>query len=389
MRLTSKRAGILRKTKTGYEAYIPRKLNPAPDIQFDTQMCIALSLANRKLGRLEGIVEILPNPDLFLSMYVRKEAVLSSQIEGTQASLIDVLNVEQDDSNKKDIEVEDVVNYVKAVKYGISRLDTLPLSLRLIREIHEVLLQGVRGSERNPGQFRTSQNWIGEAGSTLATASFVPPPVPEMNDAMEDLEMYLHAKDDLPDLVRIAIVHAQFETIHPFLDGNGRMGRLLITFLLCQKRILSKPLLYLSYFFKEHRSEYYERLMNVRFHGDWEGWILFFLRGVASVADESVEAARAIISLKNEYSQLLNERIGTSGNHMKLLDILFDYPIFSRTLVMEKLGITSPTSGNVIKDFLELGIIVDQDITRKRNKKYRFVKYLEILQKGTEISPLQ
>ena len=256
-------------SQVGYKSFVPAKLPPDPPIVFDAEMQALLSLADRKLGRLDGITQILPNPELFVAMYVKKEAVLSSQIEGTQASFVDVLSAEynQMDNQRRD-DISEVVNYVNAMNWGLSELSHSPLSLRLIRNIHKKLLQNTRGSHRNPGEFRTSQNWIGPPGCTLNTATFVPPTVPDMENALSDLEKFFYEDDYMPVLVKIALIHAQFETIHPFLDGNGRMGRLLITFWLCQQEILTKPLLYLSYYFKQNRTEYYDRLMAVRKKGD-------------------------------------------------------------------------------------------------------------------------
>ena len=247
------RAGVYTNQVGGYKAFISRSLPPDPAIQFDAEMIHLLIMAERALGRLDGASGILPNVDLFVAMYVNKEAVLSSQIEGTQASLIDVLAFEADAAmpeNPQDI--EEVINYINAVNFGLLRLDTLPLSLRLIREIHALLLQGVRGAERNPGEFRRTQNWIGHAGGSISAAKFVPPSPPEMHKALDMLEVFLHTEQSLPILIKLGLIHAQFETIHPFLDGNGRMGRLLITFILCHEGVLRKPLLYLSYFFKVH-----------------------------------------------------------------------------------------------------------------------------------------
>ena len=253
------RAGYFVSQPSGYKSFVPAKLPPNPSITMDMEMIKLLSDADRCLGRLDGVTQILPNPELFVAMYVQKEAVLSSQIEGTQASLTDVLEKEEEASG----DIKEVVNYVGAMEYGLERLKEFPLCLRLIKEIHNELLKDGRGSTRNPGEFRTTQNWIGPAGCTLTNATFVPPTIPDMKDALGDLEEYLNAEDELPTLIKIALIHAQFETIHPFLDGNGRMGRLLITFWLCEKQILTQPLLYLSYYFKKNRMEYYDRLMDV------------------------------------------------------------------------------------------------------------------------------
>ena len=380
------RAGYFMNANAGYKSFVPAKLPPDPPIQFDAEMQTLLSLADRKLGRLDGITQILPNPELFVAMYVKKEAVLSSQIEGTQASFVDVLSAEynQADDQRRD-DISEVVNYVNAMNWGLSKLGDFPLSLRLIRNIHAKLLQNTRGSHRNPGEFRTSQNWIGPAGCTLSTATFIPPTVPDMEVALGDLEKYFYEDDFVPALIKIALIHAQFETIHPFLDGNGRMGRLLITFWLCQQEILTKPLLYLSYYFKKNRTEYYDRLMDVRKKGDWENWIKFFLKGVAEVADEATSSASAILKLKEEYTRKLYEKENGNGNYQKLLDILFEQPFVKRTDVAGQLGVSNPTAGNIIDTFCQMGILVDCDPDRSRNKMYAFSKYIEIQDKGTEL----
>ena len=277
--VTYNRAGDYVSQIGGYRAFVPKPLPPEPPIHVDGEMILLLSQAAMSLGRLDGMSATLPNVDLFVAMYVNKEAVLSSQIEGTQASLIDVLAFEADAAlpeNPQDI--EEVVNYISALNYGLERLNTLPLSLRLIREIHRLLLQGVRGANRHPGEFRTSQNWIGHNGGAMGTAEFVPPSPADMNKALGDLEKFIHEEISLPLLLKVALVHAQFETIHPFLDGNGRIGRLLITFILCSEGVLHKPLLYLSHFFKTHRQEYYQHLQKIRDEGDWESWLKFFFR---------------------------------------------------------------------------------------------------------------
>lgn len=382
----SNRAGYFMNASAGYKSFVPAKLPPNPPVRFDAQMQKLLSLADRRLGRLDGITQILPNPELFVAMYVKKEAVLSSQIEGTQASFVDVLSAEynQVDDQRRD-DVGEVVNYVNAMNWGLLQLEQFPLSLRLIRNIHAKLLHNTRGSHRNPGEFRTSQNWIGPAGCTLNTATFVPPTVPDMEMALGDLEKYFYEDDDMPALVKIALIHAQFETIHPFLDGNGRMGRLLITFWLCQQQILTKPLLYLSYYFKRNRTEYYDRLMDVRQKGDWEGWIKFFLKGVAEVADEASSSASAILNLQREYTEKLYKEESGNGNYQKLLTELFENPFVRRTDVVELLNVTNPTAGAIIDTFCKMGILVDCSPDKSRNKLYAFRKYIEILEKGTEL----
>ncbi len=374
------RAGTFIDSGSGFDYFSPKKLPPNPPIAFDNDLIKLLSIADRKLGRLDGITQILPNPELFVAMYVQKEAVLSSQIEGTQASLSDVLNVESKAEKREDI--EDVVNYVSAMKYGLDRLETFPLSLRLIREIHAVLLKHGRGSTRNPGEFRKSQNWIGPAGCTISTATFVPPTVPVMQESLGDLELFMHEDSDIPALIKIALVHAQFESIHPFLDGNGRMGRLLITFWLCQQGILSQPLLYLSYYFKKNRLEYYDRLMDVRLKGNWEDWIKFFLKGVSEVSDEATNTAKDIIALKTHCEQIL---ANANTNSLRLLDLLFESPFVSKNQVAECLSIASPTAGKLVEEFCRLQILSDADPKRIRYKRYVFADYITILNRGTEL----
>ncbi len=386
MKLESKRAGMVMNTTRGYSAFIPAKLPPEPPIIIDSEMQKLLSLADRKLGRLDGITQILPNPELFVAMYVKKEAVLSAQIEGTQASLVDVLNTPSSETNDRAYnEVIEVVNYVNAMNWGLKELHTLPLSLRLIRNIHKILLEDVRGSNKNPGEFRKTQNWIGPQGCTLETATFIPPTVVEMEKAMSDLENYMYEDDDIPALIKIALIHAQFESIHPFLDGNGRMGRLLITFWLCQQEILSRPLLYLSYYFKQNRMEYYDRLMAVRIKGDWENWIKFFLRGIASVSDEATESAKKIIGLQSKYSELLLQNDKSNNNYTVLLNLLFERPIITKKEISDALGISLPTANTIVETFCKLGILYDKTPEKKRYKTFVFGEYLAILQKGTEL----
>ena len=369
------RTGRYVETGAGYKAFVPNKLPPNPTIDVDMEMQYLLSEADRNLGRLDGITEILPNPDLFVAMYVQKEALLSSQIEGTQASLVDILDTERKENNEKRNDIADVVNYVKAMNYGLKKLNDLPLSLRLIREIHSELISGTRGSDRNPGEFRRSQNWIGPMGCTLKDATFIPPTVDNMMKSLSELELFIHNESFMPSLIKIALIHAQFETIHPFLDGNGRMGRLLITFWLCQQHILSRPLLYLSYYFKKNRTEYYDRLMDVRLKGAWEEWIKFFLRGVAEVSNEATQSAKEIISLKNDLSLIISNEIN-SNNCLKLLDILFEKPIITRSDITNYLDVSFPTAKELIGKFCEYSILSDITPTKQRNKKYVFLSVL-------------
>jgi Fic family protein len=345
------------------------------------EMWQLLSQADRALGRLDGATDALPNPDLFVFMYVRKEAVLSSQIEGTQASLIDVLEFESkavEPDNPQD--VTEVVNYVAAINYGLENLKRLPLSLRLLREIHEVLMQGVRGAERAPGEFRRSQNWIGPSGCTLTQATYVPPPPHEMLQALSDLEKFLHDPPLFPALIEIGLAHAQFETIHPFLDGNGRLGRLLITFLLCEQDILKRPLLYISYYFKRHRAEYYDRLQAVRDSGAWENWLKFFLRGVYEVAQEAADNARRIVNMKEEHRQLVLQRMGRrSGSAIALLERLYYRPIVTVENVQEIAQLSYANANTLIKDLCNLDLL-KETTGQKRNRVFAYAPYLAIFE---------
>lgn len=373
------RAGRYMRQPTGYRAFLPAPLPPQPAVRLEGELYRLLSGADRALGRLDGSIQTLPNPDLFVFMYVRKEAVLSSQIEGTQSSLNDLLAAEASIlSPERPKDVEEVVNYVRATNHGIARLAELPLSVRLIKEIHAELLQGVRGSHLTPGELRRSQNWIGPSGCTLTEATFVPPSPDDVPAALGDLEMFLHVPSDLPTLIQIGLAHAQFETIHPFLDGNGRIGRLLITFLLCQREILLKPVLYLSHYFKRHRSLYYDRLQAIRDSGDWEGWLAFFLRGVAEVSREATETARRILVLREEHRAIVTTHLGrAAGNGHRVLEQLFQRPILSVADVGQLTGTTYPAANNLVSRLAERGII--QEITGyKRNRLFRYEPYIAL-----------
>ena len=363
----------------GYHAFVPENLPPSPPIAFDDELQVLLSRADRALGRLDGSVQSLPNPDLFVFMYVRKEAVLSSQIEGTQASLGDILKVEAqifDPARPND--TDEILNYVSAMNYGLRRLEDLPMSLRLFREIHERLMQGVRGQHATPGEFRKSQNWIGPEGATINSATFVPPPHSELPRLLGELEKYMHTEDRLPLLVRIGLIHAQFETLHPFLDGNGRMGRLLIAFMLCQQTVLQKPVLYLSHYLKRHRSTYYELLQRIRTDGDWENWIKFFLRGVAEVANEATDTARDIVQLRENHRLKLIENLGKgAANGLRLLETLYRRPIFIVSNVSDTLGLTPQAANNLTERLVQLGLV--NEITgQRRNRVFRYDPYVAL-----------
>ncbi len=338
-----------------------------------------LADATLAIGRLDGAIQNLPNPDLFVYMYVRKEAVLSSQIEGTQSSLSHLLEAEAelfDAQRPKD--VPEVINYVRAMNYGLERLRELPVSVRLIREIHKELLQNVRGQELSPGDLRTSQNWIGPAGCTLSEARFVPPPPDILSQCLGDLEEFFHQHDGNHDLVRIGLAHAQFETIHPFLDGNGRVGRLLITFLLCEKNILEKPALYLSHYFKANRQEYYDRLQAIRDNGDWEGWLVFFLTGVKSVSEEATLTARRIVHLREDHRKYIQSNFGArAGNATIILERLYEQPILQVNAAVDLLNVSYPVANKIVTALAEAGII--REITGQyRNRVFEYTPYIDL-----------
>lgn len=372
------RAGRYIKQIEGYSAFIPAFLPPNPPIKMNGDLTRLLSDADRALGRLDGVTSILPNPNLFVAMYVKQEAVFSSQIEGTQSTLEDILEYEAGPSGEnRPKDVEEVVNYVYAMNHGLQQLESIPLSLRLIREIHEKLLKGVRGEKRTPGEFRTTQNWIGPANCTLNEADFVPPPPYAMNEALDNFEKFLHDRMSLPVLIHCGLAHAQFETIHPFLDGNGRIGRLLITFLLCERKILSKPLLYLSYYFKAHRAEYYDRLTAIRNSGEWEAWLKFFLRGVYEVSQASTNTARDILQLREQHRGLITKKMASSANGLKLFDHLFEKPIITISLAKEIMDVSYVTASSVVQQMEGLGVL--KEITgQKRNKVFRYDPYISL-----------
>lgn len=363
-----------------YRAYIPNPLPPTPPIQIG-KLSRLLEKANVAIGRLDGLSVTLPDPSLFLYMYIRKEAVLSSQIEGTQSSLSDLLQFEnQGEAGTQD--VIEVSNYVAAMMHGLQRLKNgFPLSLRLIREMHEILLKDGRGSIKQPGEFRRSQNWIG--GTRPGNAQFVPPPQEQLNGLLGNLEKFLHDETvQLPVLIKAGLAHVQFETIHPFLDGNGRLGRLLITFILCAEEILEKPLLYLSLYFKTHRQLYYNHLQSVRETGDWEEWLQFFLKGVIETANQAVTAAQSILKLFADNQQKIANFGKASASTMTVYQFLQKFPISNAKKVAQQCGISLPTTNKSLKHLLDLNII--KEITGKsRNKLYVYQNYLDILDEGS------
>jgi Fic family protein len=369
---------------TGYKAFIPTALPPTPPIQMDEKLNQLLSDANIALGRLDTMGYLLPNLEHIIAMYVTKEALLSSQIEGTQASLEDIFEYESHIPVKNVNDVQEVINYIKALNHGIHRLSEFPMSIRLIREIHEILLSGGRGKEKTPGEFKRSQNWIGSPGCNLNNASFVPPPPQEALQAMGDLEMFMHKDLSLPLLITCALIHYQFETIHPFLDGNGRLGRLLITFYLCWKKVMQKPLLYLSYYFKLHRQEYFDRLNLARETGDFEQWVTFFLKGVIWTSESALETIKKVLELAEKHKKLLIQKKIASPFAIALLDHLFLKPHVSIKEISEHFQIAQQTSITLVNQFTELGIL--KEVTgKKRGKRYSYWEYLAYLSEGTNV----
>ncbi|MBI4597017.1 MAG: Fic family protein [Candidatus Omnitrophica bacterium] len=349
----SPKAGKIIHTPQGYAAFLPAPLPPA--LTYDDDMVVALSRADAALSELSGLGRHLPNPHLLIEPYVRREAVLSSRIEGTKTQLSDLLREEMEEGpgNRDDADVREVRNYVVALEYGIKRLDQLPLSLRLVRELHARLMKGVRGDRATPGEFRRSQNWIGSSGSTPATATYVPPPVDAMHEALTDWERFLHERGRLPDLIQCALMHEQFEAIHPFLDGNGRIGRLLITLFLIERGRLSQPFLYLSAYIETRRDEYYGLLQRVRTHGDWSAWLRFFLAGVADTAQEAVRQAGQLMHLREEFRARLRDR----PKALALLDQLFINPYLTVARASEVLRVSNPTARQAVMLLQQKGMV--------------------------------
>lgn len=376
--MLSGRAGRFeRQQPGGYLAFVPAPL-PPPELKIAPALQAVLSTADVAVGRLDGAIRLVPDPDLFVFMYVRREAVLSSQIEGTQASLMDVLEYEAElEGTEQRVDVVEISNHVAAMNYGLARLANLPLSRRLLCEVHAVLMKDVRGGEpqKTPGEFRRSQNWIG--GASPATARFVPPPWEIAEEAFADLERFLHDPTPMPALMKAGLAHAQFETIHPFLDGNGRIGRLLITFWLVEQGILSKPLLYPSVFLKEHRTEYIDRLQAIRDEGAWEDWLAFFVDGMGQVAREATDRAVDIVHLRDEHRDLVASGLGRRApNALALLDRLFRQPVVSAKTVERLIDVSQPTAAALVRDLEGLGIL--HEFTGKQ--RYRLFSYDRYLQ---------
>jgi len=370
-------AGRCVQQSDGYWAFIPSPLPPKLDL--DWGLAGILAEANARLGELSGVGRLLSNPHLLIQPYIRREAVLSSRIENTQAGMDDLFFFEADESEPpRAPDVREVANYVRAMKYGIERLKTLPVSGRLVREIHERLMNGVRGGHATPGEFRRTQNWIGSPGCTLIQATYVPPPAEEMGDALSAWEKYLNEAPREPALVQCALMHYQFEAIHPFIDGNGRVGRLLITFLLCERGLLSLPLLYLSAFFERYRDEYYRRLLAVSQQGDWRGWIEFFLRGVATQAREACDNAGAILDLNDEIQNMVRTAGNAPRHTLRIVDRLFRNPVVVVSNLAKELGLKYPSVQRGI-DFLQALGVLEEVTGQRRNRLYRSPRMINIL----------
>ena len=387
--LSNRRLGRFVETAVGGElvrAFVPPPLPPIPVIDVLT-LLERLSMAERALGRLDGITTLLPRQELFLYMYVRKEAVLSSQIEGTQSTLTDLLRFEAEALAGQPIDdIREVSNYVDALMYGIQRLEQLPLSLRLIREMHARLLQSGRGMTENPGEFRRSQNWIG--GTRPGNALFVPPPPTELDDCLDALERFMHEDQSrLPAVIKAGLLHVQFETIHPFLDGNGRIGRLLVTLYLCVHGVLRKPLLYLSLYLKTHRADYYRLLQEVRERGAWEAWLEFFLDGIAETANQAFDAATRIADLFKRDRERITAESDRAGSALRVHELFQQNPFLTANLLVERTGLTAPTINAALADLERLRII--EEVTgRRRGRVFCYSGYLAILSEGTEALPI-
>lgn len=382
---TNQRLGRFVETPVAGEvvlSFVPPALPPIPPIDI-LGLLDRLSEAERALGRLDGITMLLPRQELFLYMYVRKEAVLSSQIEGTQSTLADLLRFEAEAQAGQPIDdIREVSNYVDAMMYGLERLETLPLSLRLVREMHERLMHGGRGGTKSSGEFRRSQNWIG--GTRPGNAQFVPPPVTELDGCLADLERFIHDDSSrLPALIKAGLLHVQFETIHPFLDGNGRIGRLLVTLYLCVNGVLNKPLLYLSLYLKTHRAEYYRHLQEVRELGSWEAWLDFFLAGVAETANQAFDAATRIVGLFKDDREAITARSDRPGSALRLHDCFQRSPFLTANQLVGETGLSAPTVNAALADLVRIGV-VDEVTGRKRGRVFGYRRYLAILSEGTD-----
>jgi Fic family protein len=378
-----KRAGIYVDNLNGeamYQSFKPNPLPPIPEIEMDGEIVKLLVDANKQLVKLDTASQLISNADLFISMYVRKEALISSQIEGTQCTLDDVLDPEVEAN--ANLDVSDVINYVKATQYALKRLERLPLCCRLIREIHEVLMENVRGQDKTPGEFRHSQNWIGPANCSLKDARYIPPNVEDMQTAMSDLEKYINENVDYDPLIRAALIHYQFKTIHPFLNGNGRIGRLLILLYLMEQKLIEKPVIYISYFLKKNQIEYYDRISEVRRTGNFEQWIRFFLEAVSKAASDSLEAIRQLSVLHDTNVEKLPKTTRSKDNLRAVFDYIEQYPIIDIKRTAKELEVSYNTVAAAVRKLVELGIL-QETTNAARNRVFAYEEYLAILRKDT------
>lgn len=387
MQIEENGQGTLRNNLSGklaYYSFFPTPLQSLRQLNLTEETYRTLSACSRMLGELEGMLYFVPNADMYLTMYVRKEALLSSQIEGTQCTFDDLLSPSQTQLHHKD--VADVVNYVRAVDRGVELLKKMPLCTRLLRQVHAVLLDGVRGTEKNPGELRSSQNWIGPSGCTIATASFVPPNIEDLSNTLQDLERFINEPQvEMDPIVRAALVHYQFETARPFLDGNGRLGRLLITLMLINDGVLHSCLFYPSFQFKKNRSEYYRQLTSVRERGTYEEWIEFFCNSLLESAEDSVGSLKNLVDLHNRSTATITENLGrTAANGQRLLGILEEHPIVDTAFIAAQLDIGRSTASSLVKSFEELGILRPLDESRQRYRQYGYEEYLSILREDAE-----
>ena len=365
----------------GYKAYEPANLPPMPNIELDEELSSLIGMSNRAIGILDGMSARIPDIDLFVAMYVRKEALLSSQIEGTQATLDDILDPNIEDNTNLDI--GDVINYIKAMQVATNRLKELPICNRLFREIHEILMEGVRGEDKNPGEFRKSQNWIGPQGCSLRDAVYVPPSLDIMDVAMSNLEKYINSEDEIDTLIKIGLVHYQFETIHPFLDGNGRIGRMLITLWLMEQKVLKYPVLYISYYLKRNRVEYYDRLTEVRRKGNYEQWIKFFLKGIIASSEDAAKSIEEITMLNDVDIQKVRDISGRNKTIIKLFKYLGKNPIIDIAKTAKELDLQFNTVAKAVGKLEEIGILKQLN-NAKRNRCFAYDEYLKILKKDTQ-----
>ncbi|MFP5224861.1 MAG: Fic family protein [Actinomycetota bacterium] len=382
------RLGRMVRQPSGFKAFVPDPFPPDPPVQVQGDLQRLLSDADRALGILAGSVRTLPNPDLFVAMFVRKEAVLSSRIEGTRSTLHDLLGAQAEvPGQNRPRDTDEVFAYIDAMAHGLERLSELPVSVRLIREIHQVLMEG-GGPRVTPGEPRQTQNWIGPPGATLSEATFVPPPPDMVPGCLAELERFIHADDGLPLLIKVGMAHAQFETIHPFLDGNGRVGRLLITFLLCERDILPKPVLYLSSFFEANRDDYYRLLQGTHARGEIEEWLAFFLRGVAQTSIAASETAGRILRLREEHRQMITSEFGrAAGSGLRVLEHLFEQPIVSVAEITELLGTTFPSANQIVARLTDAGIL--REITgQARNRRFLYEPYVALFAEDREVAAI-